>query len=309
MALWYKGIMSACHAEDRGSISPRSRQIIPHQFNWIEPAPSKRTVQVQPLDEVPILKKGVTSMIGIQKITNLLNGKVQIGQSSNIEKRWISHKSHAFNTNAVDYNKPLYRAIRKYGINNFSFEVIENCALSDLNKLEIFQIKEFEATNPNKGYNLTQGGSHSAPLKLNYTQIQEIIKLLQSSDLTQQEIADKFNVSQRTISGINTGEAWLQEELQYPIRTYFKKYYCKDCGKEVYKGSIRCSKCAGIFNRQDTPMTREELKKMIRTMSFVQIGKKYHCADNNIRKYCDKLNLPRTKKEINSQSDEEWEKI
>ena len=57
------------------------------------------------------------------------------------------------------------------------------------------------------------------------------------------------------------------------------------------------------------PITREELKKLIRTKSFVEIGKIYQYSDNNIRKWCDKFKLPRKKSEINQYSDEEWDKI
>lgn len=56
-------------------------------------------------------------------------------------------------------------------------------------------------------------------------------------------------------------------------------------------------------------VTREELKHLIRTTSFVKIGERYGVSDNAVRKWCDKLNLPRRKTEINSYSDLEWSKI
>ena len=52
--------------------------------------------------------------------------------------------------------------------------------------------------------------------------------------------------------------------------------------------------------------TREQLKSLIRTTSFLEIGKMYGFSDNAVRKWCDKMNLPRTKKEIKAYSDEEW---
>ena len=57
------------------------------------------------------------------------------------------------------------------------------------------------------------------------------------------------------------------------------------------------------------PITREELKKKIRTQSFLSIGKEFGISDNAIRKWCDKFNLPRTKKEIKSYSDKEWDLV
>ena len=48
---------------------------------------------------------------------------------------------------------------------------------------------------------------------------------------------------------------------------------------------------------------------MIRNIPFETIGKKYNISGNAIKKWCDKYNLPRTKKEIKQYSDRDWEKI
>ena len=88
--------------------------------------------------------------------------------------------------------------------------------------------------------------------------------------------------------------------------------FCIDCGKQISKESIRCSDCdhkRHIIKLENMPITREELKQLIRTVPFTQIAKKYNISDNGIRKWCDKFNLPRTKKEINSYSKETWDKI
>ena len=57
------------------------------------------------------------------------------------------------------------------------------------------------------------------------------------------------------------------------------------------------------------PVTREELKNLIRTTPFVKIGEKFKVTDNTIRKWCDKLGLPRRVCDIKKYSDEEWSKI
>lgn len=89
-----------------------------------------------------------------------------------------------------------------------------------------------------------------------------------------------------------------------------RKNYCIDCGIEINSTSIRCKSCAGkINNHSDKKLERDELKKRIRVQPFTQIGKDCNVTDNAVRKWCDSYNLPRTKKEINSYSDEEWEKI
>ena len=54
---------------------------------------------------------------------------------------------------------------------------------------------------------------------------------------------------------------------------------------------------------------RQELKNLIRSLPFTEIAEIYHVSDNAIRKWCDKENLPRTKKVIEAYTDEQWSKI
>ena len=56
-------------------------------------------------------------------------------------------------------------------------------------------------------------------------------------------------------------------------------------------------------------ISREHLKNLIREKSFSELGRLYNVSDNAIRKWCDKYNLPRTKKAIKEYSEEEWSKI
>lgn len=80
---------------------------------------------------------------GIYKIENLINGKVYIGKSKNIQERWGEHKRQSlcpdsqWNNNYRGCQTPIHKAIRKYGVNNFSFEIIECLPLDgDLNERE-----------------------------------------------------------------------------------------------------------------------------------------------------------------------------
>ena len=95
-------------------------------------------------------------MIGIYKITNTVNGKVYIGQAQDIEERWKQHNREFLKEDSV-----IYLAMRKYGIENFSFEVLEECKKEELNEKEIYYIEKFNsyihAENSN-GYNMTIGG-------------------------------------------------------------------------------------------------------------------------------------------------------
>ena len=59
--------------------------------------------------------------IGIYKIENLVNHKVYIGQSIHIEKRWQEHCRPSADS-------AIAKAIRKYGKENFSFQILEECS-------------------------------------------------------------------------------------------------------------------------------------------------------------------------------------
>lgn len=92
----------------------------------------------------------------IYKITNLINNKVYIGQTiQKFKNRIIEHKKRMKNGT----NTPLYNSLRKYGIENFKFEIIEEVlSKEELNQKEIYYIEKFNSLFPN-GYNLTSGGA------------------------------------------------------------------------------------------------------------------------------------------------------
>lgn len=93
---------------------------------------------------------------GIYKITNKINGKIYIGQSIDIYKRWEEHKNCY-----VRKSNYLYLAFRKYGVENFSFEIIEECAPDELDEKEIYYISTYHTfigDEERNGYNMSMGG-------------------------------------------------------------------------------------------------------------------------------------------------------
>ena len=96
---------------------------------------------------------------GIYKITNKINGKVYIGQSQDICKRWHEHKN---NIKRERYSHVLlYKAFIKYGIDNFIFEIVEKCEENSLSEREIYYIDKFRSYvgfDDSNGYNMTLGG-------------------------------------------------------------------------------------------------------------------------------------------------------
>jgi group I intron endonuclease len=93
---------------------------------------------------------------GIYQITNLINGKIYIGQSIDIHKRWNEHRR--LSKRIQQSHIPLNRAIERDGIENFRFDVLEVCEISKLDEKEIYWIEEKKSLAPN-GYNLTEGGN------------------------------------------------------------------------------------------------------------------------------------------------------
>lgn len=94
-------------------------------------------------------------MIGIYKITNNINGKIYVGQSNNIQRRFLEHKNRGATSRI-----PVDIAIQKYGKENFSFEVIEECTIEQLNQKEMYWISYFNSVE--NGYNCSVGGDQQS---------------------------------------------------------------------------------------------------------------------------------------------------
>ena len=86
----------------------------------------------------------------VYKITCLTNNKIYVGQTTEkIEKRWNRHIGYQLKT-----DDHLHRAMRKYGVENFSIEVIDKARdQEELNKLELYYI-----LNLNADYNINKTG-------------------------------------------------------------------------------------------------------------------------------------------------------
>lgn len=95
-------------------------------------------------------------MTGIYAITNRVNGKVYVGQSTRLGRRISQHK-----VRWKEYSKKpdtkIYRAIEKHGIENFDFSVIEQCPVEMLNERETYWINFYDSFS--NGYNATVGGN------------------------------------------------------------------------------------------------------------------------------------------------------
>lgn len=107
-------------------------------------------------------------MAYIYKITNIINNKIYIGKTEkeNPFDRWYEHKSNIYRESCRD--RPLYRAMTKYGIDNFVFEIIEET--NNACEREVYWINFYNSYK--EGYNATLGGDGKS-----YIDIDLIIKL------------------------------------------------------------------------------------------------------------------------------------
>lgn len=89
----------------------------------------------------------------IYKITNLINGKIYIGQTTrSVKERWKSH------CNRKDSKSAITSAILKYRKENFTLEIIEKVSIKSIDRRERYWIKKLNTIAPN-GYNLEFGGN------------------------------------------------------------------------------------------------------------------------------------------------------
>ena len=97
---------------------------------------------------------GPDEKCGIYKITNKTNTLCYIGQAKKIRERWREHMKCGLGIDTPANNK-LYQAMYKEGIDNFTFEMLEECTAADLDEKETFYINLYNSYD--YGYNSNRG--------------------------------------------------------------------------------------------------------------------------------------------------------
>ena len=229
----------------------------------------------------------------IYKITNKVNGKSYIGQTRyTIEFRWKQHQHKNDNTY-------FHNAIHKYGIENFSIEILEKCNIEDLNSREIFYIAKYDTFK--NGYNLTIGGDGNRKLLLDdsYSEIKE----LYLSGFSSNKIATLYKVDKASIvkilksldvkiksNKLNINHQEFLELVQdyqsgYSLRELSKRYDCSPSGLKEYL----IKKGVNLRDRYNILEDDESQEKMINDyldghLKLSEILSKYHCSYNTFTK-------------------------
>ena len=204
----------------------------------------------------------------VYKHENKINGKVYIGLTQNLKRRWVG-KGQAYSGSPV-----FYKALKKYGWDNFTHEIMyENLTQEQAKQKETELIKQYKSNETAYGYNLTLGGDCNIPNE----EVKNKISKTQSAGMTEerkQKIKDALK--DRNFSGENN--------------PYYGKQHTQEIrnkmSKNKWKNSDRQKFCDEISQRMSDPNSHCH-KKVIRLID----GKMYYsldeCAlDNNKHHAC-----------------------
>ena len=189
-------------------------------------------------------------MYYIYKFTNKKNGKHYIGQTNNLQKRYNGHKSESFNPKASGYWLPFHCAIRKYGIENFSFDILEEIMDGEsqnfINEREQYFIQYYNSLKDNNGYNVTIGGDGCPKPPLSYEEKLERSKLFtgkEIQDIQQRLLNDEeFDDIEKIYSpklkrtflvNINTGTNFYNPDFNYPLKKNAKSRFSQKEIQEI----------------------------------------------------------------------------
>ncbi len=193
-------------------------------------------------------------MTGIYKITNKINNKIYIGKAKNITTRWNQHYLDSFNDNLKD-NMVIHKAIRKYGIENFLFEIECLCAPKDLDELEIYYINLYGCQDMDIGYNILPGGAGCAHdgednglSKMTQKEVFDIREAYKNM-CHKLDVYEKYKdkISLNTFSDIWTGKTW--KSIHYDVYT--------DEIKKKHKVLRKQGSHASILSEEDVLFIRD----------------------------------------------------
>ena len=176
------------------------------------------------------LNCGGAAIIGIYKITKKENGKSYIGQSNDIERRLKEHQTKT--------DIPIEIAIHKYGIDAFTYEVLEECSLDELDEKEVYWIEKFN-TYKGKGYNCNPGGGNNQGENNGRTKLtnDDVAYIRECYDvhMRRRQVYEQFKdkISFSSFASIWDGSTWknIKPEVYTEENKNYYKYHATDGAK------------------------------------------------------------------------------
>ena len=207
-------------------------------------------------------------MVGIYCIKNRINGKVYIGQSWSIEKRWYRHKV----TTDKSFKNHLYSAIKKYGIENFEFTILKNIkenenTQKELDYYENYFMNLYNSRDRFYGYNTRGAGSHGRHSKESNekNRLAHIGKSVNGGIPKSAEARRNMSLNHADISGSKN-----------PM---FGKKHSKHSLKKIsQKAKLRVGSKNSFFWKHHS----EKNKIMFKNKAIEQFGNKILCLNNGI---------------------------
>ncbi|MDD2470089.1 MAG: GIY-YIG nuclease family protein [Bacilli bacterium] len=245
-------------------------------------------------------------IIGVYQIKNLVNGKMYIGSSIDINSRWKEHIRDL--NNNKHHSLHLQRAWNKYGESSFEFNVLEECNEDTTLEREQYYLDKLESFKRDNGYNVSKSSSapmmgrkHSKETKIKISEevrsrdsscwvrgedkfnakfkdedIINIKRLIYEGNRTI-DIAKLYNVEGQTITQIKTGDRWNHIKTEYDdliIQTPRQKLNEEDIieiKKLLVEEKLNIIEIADIFGI--TPGMISSIKNL---NSWEDIGKEYN---------------------------------
>ena len=157
-------------------------------------------------------------MAYIYRIVNDINNKDYIGKTNlSIEERF---KQHCKDSKRIQYeNRPLYKAINKYGIEHFHIELVEECSDKIVSEREIYWIEQYGSFK--KGYNATIGGDGKH--YIDYDMVEYNYNIYQNMT----EVARQMNISPDAV-------AYILRQRHVPIKS------TQDISRDNFSKTVSC---------------------------------------------------------------------
>ena len=188
---------------------------------------------------------------GIYKITNLANGHYYIGQAVDIKARFREHKFAARHPEHKDHNSPIHRAICKYGCENFSYELLEECLRTQLDEKEVYWIDKLKARE-NGNYNILAGGQDRMKFDDKPVELYDLNGMYVKTYPSATKTAEELGVSRNSIYGVLHGERptckGYQMKYAEDKETIIGKFISKQGGaRSVYQIDITSNQIINTF--------------------------------------------------------------
>lgn len=227
---------------------------------------------------------------GIYMVRNKLNNHAYIGQSKNIKKRFLSHHLCEYkNESCSQYNTKFYKALRKYGLDNFEIIILEECPEEELDKKEVYYIGMYNTFH--NGYNSTEGGQfwspniHSKETEEKRRQTRELNGSLKGENhprakLTNEEV---IHIRQRYIDGESVEDIYKDYCHIYGNIGTLRRIILGETYKDVGNIPSKKNKVAGI-KVTDDQVRQIRIKYSTTKTSYAKLGAEYNVSASTIQK-------------------------